>query len=376
MYKKSFTLIELVLVIAIASLILPLIFFVYLKIQKDKRELDGQQKLIQQTYNFVERLNVLLQDYTIDYEEYFNRQMVGCTNGWEKGNAFDWKVNGSGYCDSFTAYGNGSTNSFLQTGSTHEYYYCSSQNTMPVALPSTVDGVSCSRWSFQSYGQYKWSFWDVKDDVDGDNLLVGDSDDEDKWEGLVAIRSATGVQELYLISQDGKHRLYFRRNLVEEYDRTGDGIGTGEQKYVIQMLKLKGFDAGRQHNFEIVSGSTNPWLYDGQIDTWACDASQGFMGAWKSLSGAYANYKLPVNADDCWVDLDLGSLSISAWNFSLSPTSDPVLAWSGQNSQINPVIILSLFSTLYYGSGEMKFPSSLIPSIPLQTTFNTKNFYS
>jgi len=81
MYKKSFTLIELVLVIAIASLILPLIFFVYLKIQKDKRELDGQQKLIQQTYNFVERLNVLLQDYTIDYEEYFNRQMVGCTNG-------------------------------------------------------------------------------------------------------------------------------------------------------------------------------------------------------------------------------------------------------------------------------------------------------
>ena len=45
---------------------------------------------------------------------------------------------------------------------------------------------------------------------------------------------------------------------MEEYDRTGDGIGTGEQKYVIQMLKLKGFDAGRQHNFEIVSGSTNP----------------------------------------------------------------------------------------------------------------------
>jgi type II secretory pathway pseudopilin PulG len=107
MYKKSFTLIELVLVIAIASLILPLIFFVYLKIQKDKRELDGQQKLIQQTYNFVERLNVLLQDYTIDYEEYFNRQMVGCSAGGGSGKNFNWVTNGSGYCNNFTAYGNG-----------------------------------------------------------------------------------------------------------------------------------------------------------------------------------------------------------------------------------------------------------------------------
>ena len=71
---------ELILVIIIASLILPLIFFTYTKVQQYKREIDGQQKLVQQTYNFVERLNVLLQDYTIDYEEYFNRQMVGCSN--------------------------------------------------------------------------------------------------------------------------------------------------------------------------------------------------------------------------------------------------------------------------------------------------------
>jgi len=75
--------------------------------QNLKKEIDMQQQLIQQSYEFVERLNVLLQDYVIDYEEYFNRQMVGCTTGGGTGTAFTWLTNGSGYCDRFTAYGNG-----------------------------------------------------------------------------------------------------------------------------------------------------------------------------------------------------------------------------------------------------------------------------
>ena len=370
MYKKSFTLMELILVIIIASLILPLIFFTYTKVQQYKREIDGQQKLVQQTYNFVERLNVLLQDYTIDYEEYFNRQMVGCSNSltWD---AFVWDVNESGYCSNFTAYGNGNSlfrNVTLPGGAGwHEYYYCSSLSDNefvphPVVYSTQNDSL-CQQWSFQSFWQYKWLFWDVKDGVDGN--LVGDSDDEDLWRGPVAIINATGVQELYLISQDGRNRLYFRRNLKEE----------GEQKYIIQMLKLKGFDAGKMHDFAEIDGNENPGLYDGQIDTWACDASQGFIGNWDFIGGAYENYFLPRDVDDCWVDLDLGSFSISAWNFSLSPVKDPVLAWLGQDFQINPVITFSLFSTLYYGAGENKFPSFLVPSIPLQTTFNTKNFY-
>ncbi|MDR2415965.1 MAG: hypothetical protein LBD75_05160 [Candidatus Peribacteria bacterium] len=79
MHKKSFTIIELLFVIIILSLILPIIFFTYSKVQISKQEISIRQQLVQQTYEIFERINVLLQDYTIDYEEYFNRKMVGCS---------------------------------------------------------------------------------------------------------------------------------------------------------------------------------------------------------------------------------------------------------------------------------------------------------
>jgi hypothetical protein len=94
----------------------------------------------------------------------------------------------------------------------------------------------------------------------------------------VAIAHSTGVQELYLISQDGRNRLYFRRKLKEQQDIDNNVIGTGEQLYVLQMLRLRGFDAGTKHDFSKTNGTDNPGLYDGQIDTWACDYAQGFVG--------------------------------------------------------------------------------------------------
>ena len=40
------------------------------------------------------------------------------------------------------------------------------------------------------------------------------------------------------------------------------------------MLRLKGFDAGTKHTFDDANGDTNPGIYDGYIDTRACDVSQ------------------------------------------------------------------------------------------------------
>jgi hypothetical protein len=121
----------------------------------------------------------------------------------------------------------------------------------------------------------------VKTDTDLDANSIGDTDDEDLGSGSKAIVNATtGIQELYLISHDGKSRLFFRRNLAMTGDFDGDNVAnsTGEKLYVIQILRLRGFDAGTKHNFNLTSGAENPGLYDGQIDTWACDASQGFSG--------------------------------------------------------------------------------------------------
>ncbi|MDR2190573.1 MAG: type II secretion system GspH family protein [Candidatus Peribacteria bacterium] len=83
-YTKSFTIVELLFVIIILSLILPTIFLTYTSIQRTKQELSIRQQLIQQSYETFERINILMQDYTIDYEEYFNRKMVGCSGTTKK----------------------------------------------------------------------------------------------------------------------------------------------------------------------------------------------------------------------------------------------------------------------------------------------------
>ena len=43
---------------------------------KSNKEFNLRQTAIQEGYEFFEKLNILMQDYTIDYEEYDNRQMV------------------------------------------------------------------------------------------------------------------------------------------------------------------------------------------------------------------------------------------------------------------------------------------------------------
>ncbi len=92
--------------------------------------------------------------------------------------------------------------------------------------------------------------------------------------GPTAIEDTRDVQELYLISQDGNSRILIRRALIESGDRNHDGIpgsGDSEKRYTLQILKLKGFDAGNNHNFNT---NTSSGVYDGKIDTRACDYAQ------------------------------------------------------------------------------------------------------
>lgn len=104
--RKSFTMVELLLVIVAIGILIPTIFSAYTRIQQTKKEIDVRQQLVQQTYDFFERMNVLIQDYTIDYEEYFNRQMVGCSSAGGNGTNFTRQTGTSGACTEFTAYGN------------------------------------------------------------------------------------------------------------------------------------------------------------------------------------------------------------------------------------------------------------------------------
>jgi Tfp pilus assembly protein PilE len=142
--------VELISVIAVLAILIPTIFSAYNRIQQMKKEVDVRQQLVQQTYEFFERINVLSQDYTIDYEEYFNRQMVGCSAAGGNGKNFTWTTNGSGHCDQPTFYGNrnssyGALNDSVRNY--HKLYYCSSSNSNPDASkPIVYQDVSQKCW--------------------------------------------------------------------------------------------------------------------------------------------------------------------------------------------------------------------------------------
>ena len=380
----SFTLLELLYVMGIIGLIMPAMFALYNFMIKWNREISARQSAIQQWYEFFERLNILFQDYRIDYEEYYNRQMVWCTPSWWMGSSFRWEVGSGWYCTNFTTYWNWSSTNRREWSDAfkpwyHDLYYCSSEASQNPSWKSKIvrDNYCGTVWTVQSYGQYATLFTDVKWWMSD---KVWDLDDENLWyllnNTVRAIMDSDNIQELYLISQDWKNRLYFRRKLANS-----DGDFT---QYKIQMLRLKWFDAWRLHNFDIINTGNieNRWRYDWTIDTWACDYSMWFEPKQEhkisanSVWWAYSGYYIPQDSDDCWIDMTYWVTNVVARNISVSPTWNPNLYWAEQDRQINDYIKIFLINGVYVPSYWATMSASMSDFVvPLQTTINMEWFY-
>ena len=390
--KYWFTLIELVFVAMIIALIMPEMFSLYNFIIRSNREIIARQSAIQQWYEFFERLNILMEDYTIDYEEYYNRNMVWCsTTRTDPNISFSRDVWLSWYCTNFTAYGN-ENNIFSDDAKKkyHDIYYCSSirADSGGEFTPKVVKSNNCGNLlGKQSYGQYAALFKDVKgaNEVWWETIIVWTDDDEELWDlvnrnmkSIDAIGDFENVQELYLISHDWDRRLYFRRKL-DKIDESWK-----YKQYKIQMLRLRWFDAWRMHDFSkngvgANNRLENKWLYDWVIDTWACDTSMWFIWSWASIGGAYADYRLPYDQDDCWVDLTHWTTDLFSWNLSISPKWDPSLYWANETHQINPYMRIMILNKIYFPgiAGNHNRMSNTVDefSVPLETTINMKDFY-
>ena len=143
-----------------------------------KHNIQARTNITQDSYLVIEKINLLLKDYTIDYEEYFNRKNVGCNSNSEN---FVRDVNTGGYCQNFTAYGN-NNNIDTNTGK-HSFYFCSStsQSDTPYKIienPNIQNGSGCIHTGQQSFGQYYRQFRDVKNDADTVPGARNDDDDE------------------------------------------------------------------------------------------------------------------------------------------------------------------------------------------------------
>lgn len=370
---RWFTLIEMLLAITWFFLIMVIVLSAYIKISDMRNSIDARQNLIQESYFALEKLNILLRDFTIDYEEYFNRSMVGCdTNTWD----FSRDVWDNWYCDLFTNYWN--TNNILTDTSSHEWYYCSSQKTQTgdqvVFTWNDSDWIWCAISGYQSFGQYRQQFRDMKWDTNG-AWVVNDDDDMDMWIWPFAILNYTWVKELYLISQDGTQRVFFRRALVWSWDRdwTWWISWDTEKRYNLQVLKLRWFDAWNNHDFDVNNSS---WVYDGFIDTWACDYSLWFQCSGSWVEWWYNWYNLPSDSDDWRANMFPKNITISDRNLIISPTKNPQYIWK-EWLQINPYFTVSIQSKLYWEIRQRRLKESIDNfELSLQTTLSTKNFYT
>lgn len=76
MRKKGFTLLEVIVAVTSFFLLLTVITTTYLKMITLKYNIQARTNVIQDAYYAIEKINLLFKDYTIDYEEYFNRKNV------------------------------------------------------------------------------------------------------------------------------------------------------------------------------------------------------------------------------------------------------------------------------------------------------------
>lgn len=158
------------LVVIISGSLFTTIYSVMTTLPRVKLFNDARMQLIEQSNDVMNRFAVLFQDYTIDYEEYFNREHVGTGN-----------LTDECYKE-FTNYGNQTSVPGVNTGFHYVVYFDSDT---PTLLPNT-------NTNKLSYGQYKAMFWNMGKDTDGQgkfNLIneqrderftnVGDADDKD-----------------------------------------------------------------------------------------------------------------------------------------------------------------------------------------------------
>lgn len=336
-YKFSaFTLVEVIISLVLFSLLSVSTISIYNNVLNSRIDVQSKQVLIENSNKVVDLINLFADEYTIDYEEYFNRAQVGCSNG----TSF-WDVsNSSGYCSNFTAYWN-ENDHYWSDNSDHRLYVCSSNDSRTNKYPyiyTLNPWNGCTRNGKQSFGEYYWQFRDVH------TWWINDKNDEFIATWPTAIINNTGVQELYLISKDNTQRLFFRRKCHDESNLMLSGGGF-QNLCSIQILKLRGFDAWTKHNFE--DSTDNFGVYDGVIDTWACDYAEWFDCRGDSVWWDYSDFKLPVDKDDGWEDLtDPDEISILDWNLEIYPKKSPWFSLAETGNLIPPFFILKLQSQL------------------------------
>ena len=320
--KKWFTLVELLLAVVIAGTLIGIVMAIYTWIMWADIRMSDKRLLTAEASDIMDMIHTAALDYTIDYEEYFNRRWLslGVWSTW------------------FTTYWNSWT-----------LYYCWSwfnweaTNTINKIYTWSEGSWWCLSWWNQKYLEYNFQHW---------KLATWDlNSKENSWSkeksGPIAISPNTWLDYLYLINEDWTERYYIRRILT----------WGNNDLYKLQALRLYWYDAGVNHDFN------STWKYDWFIDTWACDYTQWYKCQWHDV--IWWN-KLPANYYDWWVDITSNKVTVSDFRVDIFPNVDPYLNKQDENL-MDPYAKITIKLNLY---GKPSYEE-----IILSTTLSFKNSY-
>ena len=330
--KKWFTLTELLLALLIAWSLVWIILSIYMSVRAADQRMSSQRQLISEASDLIDRIHDAALYYTIDYEEYFNRQMLPPAQR------------------EFSSYGNDWTR-----------YYCwwglpLTPDNKYIVYTRDISSWWCSVYWKQKFWEYSFQFRKLNDI---NNLNSKQNSWSNMWFWPVAVSPNTWLEYLYLINYDNTERYYFRR-----YHKEWDLSDTWKNAnlYTIQILRLKWLDAWIDQDFD------SWWAYDWFIDTWVCDSNEWFDCHWKEVKLDDGKiYHMPYDGNDWWLDVTNDTVTVSDFRVDVYPVKDPYLAINEDEYLFSPYIKLSFTLNMYNN------PSS--EETTISTTLWFKNSY-
>lgn len=343
--KKWFTLVELVLALMIAWTFVWIIMSLYTGIKWADMRMSNKRLLLWEATDLMNTIHDAALNYTIDYEEYFNRKQSNWSfthywNSWARYYCWSWM----------------SLNTCQNTTWSNRYKYCKWND--------------ANNWCAQNWNQKYWEYWfQHRKLVNPANL----NDISNSWSNMrkwpVAISPNTWLTYLYLINPDWTERYYFRRIQSWTSDVNNDWqiSWKNETLYKIQMLKLKWFDVWSWRD------CNNRWAFDWFIDTRACDSSQWYkckgqriIGSCTDANGSW--YRIPQTINDWRVDLTSDRVTVTDMKIDIYPNKDPYLVGNETWLVYDPYAKISFTMNLYGKSSN--------DEITMTTTLSFKNSYT
>ena len=336
--KKAFTLIEIMIWILIVSIVIIWWFKALTAITIWKTKLIQKTDLQKESFYFTEKLFEMIKKWwVIDYEEYFNRQVI-------------WNTPYSSWHFSKVSwYGNFWNLWIIWTTTYWDWFYkCTSldwnQMTWTWCVTSYHSWSIDYTWKQQRYWEYSFQFIDYNSnydsdfwDEDGDWNVIWDDDDEYLWNWPEAFSWGIDLTELYLISWNKKERTIFRWNVVQDPDSLNTCIIATSTNIIswdgciwnIEYLKLEWKDMWMDHSW-----SWSNTFLDWVIDTWYIDND---LSSWTDIIAW-------ENNDNYWVPLFSNAINVSEFKIYAFPNIDIKNAWKNTDisSNIAPYIYLKL----------------------------------